>query len=182
MLSSEELLKIALEAGKPQTLEFNLQTEEGLKYFSARIIPEFKRHYVETALFVVHDITDIKQAEEEILRLANIVECSDDAIIGKTVDGSIFSWNKGGKEIYGYSADEVIGKHISILMSHEKWEKTSEIMERIKKGETIKHFETKRIQKEGKEIYVSLTLSPIKNTAGEITGISTIAREITKRG
>lgn len=181
LIKSEKLLKIVLETGNPQTFEFNMQTALGLKYFSARIIPEFERSYIETAMFVAHDITDIKEAEEEILRLANIVECSDDAIIGKTADGSIFSWNKAAEEIYGYSADEIIGKHISILMSPEEWEKTSKIMEKIKEGETVKHFEAKRIRKDGAEIYVSLTLSPIKNAAGEITGISTIARNITRQ-
>ncbi len=178
-LSNEELLKTVLKTGKPQIFEFKMETGEGLKYYSARIIPEFEMSQVKTALFVAHDITDIKQAEEEILRLANIVECSDDAIIGKTVDGVILSWNKAAEEIYGYSADEIIGKHISILMSPDEWEKTSKIMDRIKEGETVKHFRAKRIRKDDKEIYVSLTLSPIKNTAGEITGISTIAREIT---
>jgi len=179
--SGEKLLKIALEAEEPPTFEFDLQTGEGLKYFSARIIPEFQRSYIETAMLVAHDITDIKEAEEEILRLANIVECSDDAIIGKTVEGIIFSWNKAADEIYGYSADEIIGKHISIVMSPEEWEKTSKLMEKIAEGETVTHYEAKRIKKDGSEIYVSLTLSPIKNAAGEITGISTISRDITER-
>ena len=182
LIESEKLLKIVLTSGEPQNFEFNLETEKGLKYYSARIIPEFERSYVETAMLVAHDITNIKQAEEEILRLANIVECSDDAIIGKTVEGIIFSWNKAAEEIYGYSADEIIGKHISILMSPDEWEKTSKLMERIAEGETVKHFEAKRIRKDGSEIYVSLTLSPIKNIAGEITGISTISREILEKG
>lgn len=127
------------------------------------------------------DITERKKAEEEILRLANIVECSDDAIICKTVDGTIFSWNKAAEEIYRYSSDEIIGKHISILMNPEEWEKTSELMKKIEKGKTVTHYEAKRIRKDGTEIYVSLTLSPIKNAAGEITGISTIARDITEK-
>lgn len=178
---TEKLLKVVLNGGKPQTFEFNLSKEEEIKYYSAKITPEYERSYVETVMLVAHDITDIKGAEAEILRLANIVECSDDAIIGKTVEGTIFSWNKGAEEIYDYSADEIIGKHISILMSPKEWSKTSKLMERIVKGETIKHFEAKRIRKNGSEIYVSLTLSPIKNTVGEITGISTIARDITER-
>ncbi|HML05459.1 MAG TPA: PAS domain S-box protein [Methanobacterium sp.] len=179
--SSEKLLKEVFENGKSRNFEFDLPVNEGLNYYSARIIPEFEKRYVETAMFVAHDITDIKEAEEEILRLANIVECSDDAIIGKTVDGIIFSWNKAAEEIYGYKADEIIGKPISILMDSKEWEKTSKIMEKIAEGETVKHFESKRIRKDGSEIYVSLTLSPIKNAAGEITGISTIARDITEQ-
>lgn len=178
LIESEKLLKMVLTSGDPQNFEFNLQIKNEIKYYSVHIIPEFERSYVETALFVAHDITDIKEAEAEILRLANIVECSNDAIIGKTVDGTIFSWNKGAEEIYGYSADEIIGKHISILMSPEEWKKTSKLMERIAEGETVKHFEAKRIKKDGSEIYVSLTLSPITNTAGKITGISTIARNV----
>ncbi len=181
LIEIEKLLKIVFKSGKPQTFEFSRAKDEETKYYSARIIPEFERSYVETAMLVAHDITDIKEAEAEILRLANIVECSDDAIIGKTAEGIIFSWNKGAEEIYGYSADEIIGKHISILMSPKEWRKTSKLMERIAEGETVKHFEAKRIKKDGSEIYVSLTLSPIKNTAGEITGISTIARDITER-
>lgn len=180
ILRTEKLLKAVFTNGEPQTFEFNLPQGEKIKYYSAKIISEFKRSHLETAMLVAHDITDIKQAEEEILRLANIVECSDDAIIGKTVDGNIFSWNKGAEKIYGYSAAEIIGKHISSIMSPEEWKKTSKLMEKIKNGETIKHFEAKRIRKDGAEIYVSLTLSPIKNTAGKITGISTISRDITK--
>lgn len=178
--SSEKLLKEVFESKNQRNFEFNLQQDKGIKYYNALIIPEFEKGFVKTAMFIAHDITDIKEAEEEILKLVNIVECSDDAIIGKTVEGTISSWNKGAERIYGYKADEIIGKHISILMNPEEWEKTSKLMEKIKKGETVTHFEAKRIRKDGTEIYVSLTLSPIKNTAGEITGISTIARDITE--
>ena len=127
------------------------------------------------------DITKRKQAEEKIFRLASIVESSDDAIIGKTLDGIILSWNKGAKGIYGYAAEEVKGQPISILIPPGHPDEIPQILERVKRGEGIERYETVRIKKDGKQISVSLTISPIKDTAGKITGVSTIARDITKR-
>jgi len=126
------------------------------------------------------DISE-KREEEMRSRLASIVEYSDDAIIGKTLDGIIVSWNRGAEKIYGYSAGEVTGKHISILVPPHIVDEVPKIMDRIKKGEMVKHYESARVRKDGRQIDVSITISPIKDAGGRIVGFSTIARDITER-
>ena len=117
--------------------------------------------------------------EEALSQLAAIVESSDDGIIGKALDGTITSWNSGAEEIYGYRADEVKGRPISILMPPDRADEMPQILERISRGERIRHYETVRVTKDGREINVSLTISPIRGGAGTIIGASTITREIT---
>jgi PAS domain S-box-containing protein len=117
--------------------------------------------------------------EEALSQLAAIVESSDDGIIGKALDGTITSWNSGAEAIYGYRADEVKGRPISILMPPDRADEMPQILERIRRGERIRHYETVRVTKDGREINVSLTISPIKGGAGTIIGASTITREIT---
>ncbi len=127
----------------------------------------------------IQDITERKKAEEKIQNLANIVESSYDAIITKTPDGIITSWNKGAEQIYGYSAREVMGKPISILEPSILVEETDELAELIKQGDKIHNYETLRLRKDGTTINVSLTLSPVFDASGELTTISVIARDIT---
>jgi PAS domain S-box-containing protein len=117
--------------------------------------------------------------EEALSQLAAIVESSDDGIIGKALDGTITSWNSGAEDIYGYRADEVKGRPISILMPPDRADEMPQMLERISRGERIRHYETVRVTKEGREINVSLTISPIRGGAGTIIGASTITREIT---
>ena len=117
--------------------------------------------------------------EEVLSQLAAIVESSDDAIIGKALDGTITSWNSGAEEIYGYRADEVKGRPISILMPPDRADEMPQILKRISRGERIRHYETVRVTKDGRQINVSLTISPIKGGAGTIIGASAIARDIT---
>jgi PAS domain S-box-containing protein len=126
------------------------------------------------------DITERKKAQEAHSMLASIVEFSEDGIIGKTMDGNIVSWNPGAEKLYGFSENEVIGKPISILIPSGHFDEMPVILERIKWGETIEHFEAVRIRKDGKRIDVSLTISPIKDAQGRIIGASTIARDITE--
>jgi PAS domain S-box-containing protein len=127
------------------------------------------------------DITERKRAEERIGELGAIVESSDDAILGKTLDGIITSWNKGAEKIYGYSENEVIGQSISILVSADRPEEVQEILGRVARGEVVQHYETVRRKKDGEEIHVSLTVSPIRNREGRIVGASSVARDITER-
>ena len=127
------------------------------------------------------DITKIKKAEEEIQKLANIVESSEDAIISKTFDGIITSWNKGAKTLYGYSQDEIIGKNISILIPPHLKDEYKRFTNLILRGERVYHYERERIRKDGKVIDVALTLSPIFDLSGKLVGISTIARDISIR-
>lgn len=117
--------------------------------------------------------------EEALSQLAAIVESSDDGIIGKALDGTITSWNSGAEEIYGYRPDEVKGRPISILMPPDRADEMPQILERISRGERIRHYETVRVTKDGREINVSLTISPIRGSARTIIGASTITREIT---
>ncbi len=127
----------------------------------------------------VRDITARRRAEEMVVRLAAIVESSQDAIIGKDLAGRITSWNKGAERMYGYSASEAIGKSISIIAPAGHSHEILRIVEELKAGGAIKNFETIRMAKNGKLIQVSLTVSPVLDSGGTITGASTIARDIT---
>jgi PAS domain S-box-containing protein len=122
-----------------------------------------------------------KLSEEELLFLAAIVESSDDAIIGKTLQGIITSWNQGAEIIYGYTAKEIVGKPISILVPKENPDEIPHILEKLKKGQQISHYDTIRVKKNGQKIDVSLTISPVKDKSGNIIGASTIARDITQK-
>ncbi len=127
------------------------------------------------------DITERKRAEEKSLRLATIVESSDDAIVGKTVDGLITSWNRGAEKIFGYSEDEVLGQPIMMLVPSAYADEVRQTQERIRRGEHIEHFETVRRRKDGELIHMSLTYSPIKDEQGRIVAVSTIGRDITEQ-
>lgn len=127
-----------------------------------------------------NEIKEREKAEENIRMLANVVESSDDAIITKSLDGHITSWNKGAELIYGYSAEEIVGEDISILIPKHLEGELKKLFETIINGKHIVHFETVRVRKDGSQINVSLTLSPIFDTSGDLIGISTIARDITQ--
>ena len=127
------------------------------------------------------DMTEQKKAEKANAKLAAIIESSDDAIVGKTLDGIIESWNDGAERIYGYCAGEVIGKNIFFLAPESCKNELANILERIQKGEHVRHVETERIRKDGTQIAVSLTVSPLKDESGKLIGASSIARDITER-
>jgi len=133
------------------------------------------------AFVTMTDITERKKAEEGCRLLASIVESSEDAIIGKTLDGIITSWNKGAERIYGYSAKEAVSNSIAMLAPPENSDETAAILQKLKLGESLEHFETMRIAKDGRRIWMSLTISPIRDRSGRVVGASTIARDITKR-
>ncbi len=118
---------------------------------------------------------------EGMERLASIVEHSEDAIIGKTLDGTIASWNRAAADLYGYEADEVIGQPIALLAPADHIDEIPDILRRIGRGEHVVHFETVRQCKNGALVDVSLSVSPIKNSMGEVTGASVIARDVTER-
>jgi PAS domain S-box-containing protein len=124
------------------------------------------------------DITEYKQTRDELVRLASIVESSDDGIVGKTLTGTIQSWNAGAEKIYGYSAAEIKGQSIEILAIPERPKEMPQILENIRAGASIDHYETVHLRKDGQQIDVSLTISPIKDATGALTGVSTIARDI----
>jgi PAS domain S-box-containing protein len=130
---------------------------------------------------MVEDITDKKTAEEALLRHAAVIESSDDAIVSGTLDGIIVSWNKGAQKIYGYTEAEAIGQPINMLSPLELPDEENRILETLKAGGRIEHFETVRVTKTGKRINVSLTISPINDSSGRTVGCSGIARDITER-
>jgi PAS domain S-box-containing protein len=132
-------------------------------------------------LAMVEDITDKKKAEEARYRHAAVIESSDDAIASGTLDGIIASWNTGAEKIYEYTEAEAIGKPISMLVPPELPDEENKILETLKAGGRIEHFETVRVSKTGKRINVSLSISPIKDSSGAIVGLSGIARDITER-
>jgi PAS domain S-box-containing protein len=134
-----------------------------------------------TVRLAISDVTDIGQTVEVRSLLANIVDFSNDAIIGETLDGIITSWNAAAENIYGYTSEEVVGKPVSMLLAPEERDEIPRILEKIRVGEHIDHMETKRRTKDGRIIDISLTLSPIKNDEGQILGASAIVRDITKR-
>jgi PAS domain S-box-containing protein len=123
----------------------------------------------------------LRESEERVRWLASIVESSDDAIISKDLNGIIRSWNKGAERLFGYIADEAVGKPVMILIPPDRQNEEFMILKRIACGESIEHFETVRERKDGRSIEISLTISPVKDIEGRIVGASKIARDITER-
>ncbi len=133
------------------------------------------------AVMVFRDVTEVRRAKAASQYLAAIVQSSDDAIISQTLDGRIASWNKGAERLYGYAAEEIVGQPLSALVPADLPDELPFMMESIRRGECIEHFETERVRKDGTRVDVSLTISPVKNAEGEIVGASKIARDITAR-
>jgi PAS domain S-box-containing protein len=130
---------------------------------------------------VTRNLTESKLAETRLRSLASIVESSDDAIVSKSLDGIITNWNKGAERVFGYTAEEVIGQPITIVIPGDRHSEEREILTRIRRGERIDHYETLRRRKDGSLIVVSLTVSPVRNAEGQIIGASKIARDITEQ-
>ncbi|MES2809937.1 MAG: PAS domain S-box protein, partial [Bacteroidota bacterium] len=150
--------------------------------YKVDFVPLFDdKNEVYAGLVVCLDITDIKTAEERAAKLAAIVESSDDAIIGKTLDGIITSWNRGAERLFGYEEADVIGQSVLKLIPEDRYEEEPEILGRLRDGERIERFETKRLRSSGQTIDVSLTISPIRNSAGNVIGVSKIARDISEQ-
>src|SRR5947209_5303378 len=163
-------------AGTQTIIEFEDFYAPFLKWFHVRIFPS------EAGLAIYfQEITERKQAEEARLQLATIVESSNDAIIGKTREGIITSWNRAAERMYGYSAEEAVGRPITLIFPPDRQDEFAKIMEQITRGEQVAHYETTRIRKDGAILLVSITVSPIRNNDGWITGASAIARDMTER-
>ncbi len=129
----------------------------------------------------IREIGERKKVQEARARLAAIVESSEDAIVGRTSEGIITSWNSGARKIYGYTAAETLGEHISILSPPGRPDEVAEIMERVRERERIEHYETERVRKDGGRFHASITVSPIMDPSGEVIGVSTIDRDETAR-
>jgi PAS domain S-box-containing protein len=133
------------------------------------------------AVNVLVDIEGPRQAERESLHYTAIVESSDDAILSKDLNGVITSWNLGAQRLFGYSADEAIGRPVTLLIPLDRQDEEPAILRRIRRGERIEHYETVRRRKDGSLVDISLTVSPIRDRQGRIVGASKIARDITER-
>ncbi len=150
-----------------------------VKIYDVIKVPVFRPDGRRKSIVILgRDITEYKQAQDELVRLASIVESSDDGIVGQTLAGTIMSWNAGAEKIYGYCAPEIKGQSIEILAIPERPKEMPQILEHIRAGTSIDHYETVHLRKDGQRIDVSLTISPIKDAAGMVTGVSTIARDI----
>jgi PAS domain S-box-containing protein len=132
-------------------------------------------------VLVFRDASGARAAEDFRARLAAIVQSSDDAIVGKDLTGRITSWNPGAARLFGYSAEEAIGRPITMLIPPERLTEESDILERLRRGERVEHFETVRLTKDRRSVRVSLTISPIRDAEGTIVGASKIARDITEQ-
>jgi len=133
------------------------------------------------AINLLMDITDRCRAEQDSAHLAAIVASSDDAIVTKTLEGRITSWNAGATRIFGYEAAEMVGQPITRIIPPESQDEEQQILARLKRGEHIHHYETVRIAKDGRRVDISLTVSPLRDRFGNVVGASKIARDITER-
>jgi len=178
---AKEHMLIALN-GNPTKYEIELPYRTDQRYAEVIYTPEFdKKGNVKGYLAVTTDITERKKSEELNARLAAIVQSSDDAIIAKTLDGIITSWNHSAVKMFGFTEEEAIGKHISIIIPPERIDEETVIITSIRQGKKIDHFETERIAKNGTIRNLSITVSPIKDRKGKIIGASKIARDISIR-
>jgi PAS domain S-box-containing protein len=177
----ELLARMLRDNQKVRDFETHLRKKSGARLPGLLSMEIIEIEGEECLLTITRDISDLRKAEEERTRLAMIVESSDDAIIGKTLEGTITSWNKGAERIYGYTAQEVKGKPISLLAPPHFPDEIPQILRKMRQGELIKRLETTRVRKDGTWIPVSLTISPIWDENGSIVGASTIARDVSER-
>src|ERR1044072_3913441 len=140
-----------------------------------------KRPATGSAAKVNNQLTNLKSPELAPYWLSALIDSADDAIISKTLQGITASWNSGAQRVFGYTADEVIGKSITILIPKDHENEEPAILARLRAGERIEHYETIRVRKDGRAINISLTVSPIRGPNGEIIGASKIARDITEQ-
>ncbi|HWC18390.1 MAG TPA: PAS domain S-box protein [Terriglobales bacterium] len=173
----------SLSSGKGLAIEVRLRDSAGnYRWHLGRALPlRYESGAPMRWLGTFTDIDDQKRGEEARIRLAAIVETSDDAIYSKDLNGNIKSWNRGAEKMYGYSAFEMIGQSVSLLTPPDRLRESTETLERLRRGESIEHMETVRLRKDGTPVEVSLGISPIRTSTGEIIGASTIARDVTQR-
>ncbi len=158
-----------------------IQTARGQRLLRTKKVPIIDQSGAPRFLLgISEDITERRASDEARARLAAIVEGSDDAIIGRTLNGIVTSWNMGAERLLGYSAEEMVGQPIAVLLAADRKDEEAHVTERILKGERIASYETSRRRKDGQEIEVSVSISPVRNAFGDIIGCSKIARDITE--
>jgi PAS domain S-box-containing protein len=184
MAHDECPMAIAIKEGRPiRDVEAVLERPDGVRIpfrpYPTPLKDEAGR--VIGAINLLIDATSMKQAEIESARLASIVVSSDDAIVGKTLDGRVTSWNTGATRIFGYEPDEMIGQSITKIIPRELRQEEDEILAKLNRGEHIAHYETVRMAKDGRRLNISLSVSPVLDKTGRIIGASKIARDITEK-
>jgi len=180
----ESPMTVAVREGRPiRGVEAIVERPDGKRIsFTCYATPLRDAHgHVVGALNMLVDITDRRQADVAQARLAAIVESSDDAIISKDLQGTIITWNKGAERIFGYTAEEAIGRSVTMLIPADMVDEEPQILKRVRSGQMVDHYETIRRRKDGTLINISLSVSPIRNNLGQIIGASKIAREITQQ-
>ncbi|MBA3459653.1 MAG: PAS domain S-box protein [Deltaproteobacteria bacterium] len=168
-----------------ETIEDEVRDSNGTPYF-LRILPYRVKQdlsprgelAIEGVVLTITNITALDKARSRLAQLSAIVESSDDAIVGKALDGTITTWNKGAEQMYGYTAEEAIGQNVSKLMAPGAESELASAIERIKLGERVDHMRSLRVRKDGTRLDVSVTMSPILDASGELCGVSAIARDI----
>jgi two-component system CheB/CheR fusion protein len=174
-----------------RTLEVEVRDRNGTPYF-LRILPyrvapardvdgpsrRPDAAPIEGVVLTLTDITALDKARSKLAQLSAIVESCEDAIVGKALDGTITSWNKGAEQLYGYTADEAIGRNVRMLVDT-PFEELERCLEMIRRGERVEHVQSARVRKDGSQVEVSLTISPIWDHEGELVGVSSIARDVT---
>lgn len=188
--ASDDPMAVTLRTGKPADgRELIFERQDGSRIFvEVSAQPIFEQGELVGGVACIQDITKRKEAEVSLdndglqaARLAAIVASSDDAIVSKTLEGFITSWNAGAERIFGYSAEEIIGQHITRIVPPELHSEEEDILARLRRGEHIDHFETVRLAKDGRRIDVSVTVSPMRDKFGKLIGASKVGRDITER-
>jgi PAS domain S-box-containing protein len=180
----EEILHNTARHGGQSSRDFRIRRRENGEFRDIHAVETVRTNaqgQIEWVVGTNLDITERKQSENTRAALAAIVESTEDAVIGKHLDGMITSWNPGAEHLFGYRADEMIGQSITRIIPPELQNEETDFLDRLKQGQPITHFETERLAKDGRRIPISLTVSPIRDDSGVIIGASKIARDISER-
>ncbi|MBX3421151.1 MAG: PAS domain S-box protein [Pirellulaceae bacterium] len=163
-----------------QVFESEVHTVDGGCYL-LRILPHRINLQIDGVVIVLVDLAPLEDLRGRLRWMSAIVESTDDAIIGEDLDGNITSWNAGAERLYGYSAQEAIGRHVSFLVPSNRRAEIADYLEHVQKGESVRSFETLRLRRDGKAVHVSLTISAVRDAANRVLGVSKIARDVSER-
>ena len=183
LAEEEEILARISQGEKIEHFETTRMRKDGTRFEISLTVSPIKNAKGEVigASKTARDISERLRGDEAIARLAAIVNSADDAIVSKTLDGVITSWNRAAQAMFGWTAAEAVGQRITLIIPRERWPEQDEVLARVCKGESIDHFDTVRVRKSGERIDVSLTVSPVKDARGRIIGASKIARDVSDR-
>ena len=183
LAEEEEILARISQGEKIEHFETTRMRKDGTRFEISLTVSPIKNAKGEVigASKTARDISERLRGDEARARLAAIVDSADDAIVSKTLDGVITSWNRAAQAMFGWTAAEAVGQRITLIIPRERWPEQDEVLARVCKGESIDHFDTVRVRKSGERIDVSLTVSPVKDARGRIIGASKIARDVSDR-